>query len=158
MAALTAALKVNGTSSVLDSLPAHTSMRALLNGDTPITLGHGLKMCFVNVNFDNGDYAAGGVEVNMLEASIAFSPEGFTQYTRLGVVPAPQTRVAISQSHAFACADGRLVAVHLSSVEKFWQAFVAVIERPDVDWIDPFADGGSVQVSTNGSEVTVTLP
>ncbi|MCA1246131.1 CaiB/BaiF CoA-transferase family protein [Massilia sp. MS-15] len=72
------------------------------------------------------------VEVNMLEASIAFSPEGFAQYTRLGLVPAPQTRVAISQSHAFACADGRLVAVHLSSVEKFWQAFVAVIERPDL--------------------------
>ncbi|CAN7320798.1 CaiB/BaiF CoA transferase family protein [Massilia sp. LjRoot122] len=72
------------------------------------------------------------VEVNMLEASIAFSPEGFAQYTRLGTVPGPQTRVAISQSHAFPCADGRLVAVHLSSVEKFWQAFVAVIERPDL--------------------------
>jgi formyl-CoA transferase len=72
------------------------------------------------------------VEVNMLDASIAFSPEGFAQYTRLGVVPAPQTRVAISQSHAFPCADGRLVTVHLSSVEKFWQAFVAVIERPDL--------------------------
>lgn len=72
------------------------------------------------------------VEVNMLEASIAFSPEGFAQYTRLGAVPGPQTRVAISQSHAFPCADGGLVAVHLSSVEKFWQAFVAVIERPDL--------------------------
>jgi formyl-CoA transferase len=72
------------------------------------------------------------VEVNMLEASIAFSPEGFAQYSRLGAVPGPQTRVAISQSHAFPCADGRLVAVHLSSVEKFWQAFVAVIERPDL--------------------------
>jgi formyl-CoA transferase len=72
------------------------------------------------------------VEVNMLDASIAFSPEGFAQYTRLGVIPAPQTRVAISQSHAFPCSDGRLVTVHLSSVEKFWQAFVAVIERPDL--------------------------
>ncbi|MEX5746260.1 CaiB/BaiF CoA transferase family protein [Massilia sp. X63] len=72
------------------------------------------------------------VEVNMLEASIAFSPEGFAQYTRLGAAPGPQTRVAISQSHAFPCADGRLVTVHLSSVEKFWQAFVAVIERPDL--------------------------
>ena len=72
------------------------------------------------------------VEVNMLEASIAFSPEGYAQYTRLGMIPAPQTRVAISQSHAFPCADGRLVTVHLSSVEKFWQAFVAVIERPDL--------------------------
>jgi len=72
------------------------------------------------------------VEVNMLEASIAFSPEGFAQYTRLGVIPAPQTRVAISQSHAFPCADGRLVTVHLFSVENVWQAFVAVIERPDL--------------------------
>lgn len=72
------------------------------------------------------------VEANMLEASIAFSPEGFAQYTRLGVTPGPRTRVAISQSHAFPCADGRMVVVHLSSVEKFWLAFVAVIERPDL--------------------------
>lgn len=72
------------------------------------------------------------VEVNMLEASIAFSPEGFAQFTRLGVTPQPQTRVAISQSYAFPCADGRLLTVHLSSVEKFWQAFVAVLERPDL--------------------------
>jgi formyl-CoA transferase len=72
------------------------------------------------------------VEVNMLEASIAFSPEGFAQYTRLGAVPTPRTRVAISQSHAFRCADASLVTVHLSSVEKFWQAFVAVLERPDL--------------------------
>lgn len=70
------------------------------------------------------------VEVNMLEASIAFSPEGFAQYTRLGVTPQPQTRVAISQSYAFTCADQRLLTVHLSSVEKFWHAFVEVIERP----------------------------
>ncbi|MBD8532943.1 MULTISPECIES: CaiB/BaiF CoA-transferase family protein [unclassified Massilia] len=72
------------------------------------------------------------VEVNMLEASIAFSPEGFAQFTRLGVTPKPQTRVAISQSYAFPCADGRLLTVHLSSVDKFWQAFVAVLERPDL--------------------------
>lgn len=79
------------------------------------------------------------VEVNMLEASIAFSPEGFAQYTRLGKAPGPRTRVAISQSHAFACADERLVTVHLSSVEKFWQAFVAVIERPDLLTDERFA-------------------
>lgn len=72
------------------------------------------------------------VEVNMLEASIAFSPEGFAQYTRLGITAKPQTRVAISQSYTFPCADGRLVTVHLSSVEKFWQGFVAAIERPEL--------------------------
>ena len=72
------------------------------------------------------------VEINMLEASIAFSPEGFSQYTRLGVAPTPMSRVAISQSYAFRCADGRLLAVHLSSVEKFWLAFVNALECPEL--------------------------
>ncbi len=72
------------------------------------------------------------VEVSMLEASIAFSPEGFSQYTRLGLVPHPLSRVSVSQSYAFRCADGRLVSVHLSSVEKFWQGFVSAIDRRDL--------------------------
>ncbi len=72
------------------------------------------------------------VELSMLEASIAFSPEGYSQYTRLGMVPQPLSRVSVSQSYAFRCADGRLVSVHLSSVEKFWQGFVNAIERPDL--------------------------
>ncbi len=72
------------------------------------------------------------VEINMLEASIAFSPEGFSQYTRHGMIPQPLSRVAISQSYAFRCADERLVAVHLSSVEKFWQGFIQAIERSDL--------------------------
>ncbi|MPM41604.1 Acetyl-CoA:oxalate CoA-transferase [bioreactor metagenome] len=72
------------------------------------------------------------VEINMLEASIAFSPEGFSQFTRLGVAPNPMSRVAISQSYAFRCADGRLLAVHLSSVEKFWLAFVGTLQHPEL--------------------------
>lgn len=72
------------------------------------------------------------VEVNMLEASIAFSPEGFSQFTRLGSVPNPMSRVAISQSYAFRCADERLLAVHLSSMEKFWAAFANALECPDL--------------------------
>lgn len=72
------------------------------------------------------------VEVNMLEASIAFSPEGFAQYTSKGIIPSPQSRVAISQSYAFRCSDGRLIAMHLSSVDKFWKAFVNAIERTDL--------------------------
>ena len=72
------------------------------------------------------------VEINMLEASIAFSPEGFSQFTRLGVAPTPMSRVAISQSYAFRCADERLLAVHLSSVEKFWLAFVRALELPSL--------------------------
>lgn len=76
--------------------------------------------------------AGARVEVNMLEASIAFSPEGFAQYTSKGIVPTPQSRVAISQSFAFRCADGRLIAMHLSSVDKFWRGLVNAMERPDL--------------------------
>ncbi|WP_338617133.1 CoA transferase [Pigmentiphaga sp. CHJ604] len=72
------------------------------------------------------------VEVNMLEASIAFSPEGFEQFNRLGATPRPDTRVAVSQSFAFLCGDQRQVTVHLSSVEKLWLAFVHVLERTDL--------------------------
>lgn len=72
------------------------------------------------------------VEVNMLEASIAFSPEGFSQYTSKGAVPSIRSRVAISQSFAFRCADGRLLSLHLSSVEKFWRAFTQAIEHPEL--------------------------
>lgn len=72
------------------------------------------------------------VEVNMLEASIAFSPEGFAQYTQKGIIPSPQSRVAISQSYAFRCADDRLISVHLSSVDKFWKGFINAIERTDL--------------------------
>jgi len=80
----------------------------------------------------NRDGQGARVELSMLEASIAFSPEGYSQYTRLGMVPQPLSRVSVSQSYAFRCADGRLVSVHLSSVEKFWQGFVNAIERPDL--------------------------
>lgn len=66
------------------------------------------------------------VEVNMLEASIAFTPDSFAmaddghEVNRL-------TRVRASQSYAMTCADGRLIAIHMSSAVKFWEALVAAI-------------------------------
>lgn len=72
------------------------------------------------------------IEVNMLEASIAFMPDPFANYTQLGIDNDRLTRVASSHSFAFRCADGKLLAVHLSSQPKFWEAFVAVIGRPEL--------------------------
>lgn len=74
----------------------------------------------------------GHVEVNMLEASLAFIPDAFAQYSRAGVVSGPQTRVAISQSYALPCADGRIMVIHLSSVSKFWDGLLAAIDRADL--------------------------
>ncbi len=61
------------------------------------------------------------VDVNMLEAGIAFIPDPFANYTRAGIVSDRLTRVAASQSFAFRCGDGKLLAVHLSSQPKFFE-------------------------------------
>lgn len=72
------------------------------------------------------------IEVNMLEASIAFMPDPFANYTRLGIDNDRLTRVASSHSFAFRCADGKLLAVHLSSQTKFWEALLGVLGRPEL--------------------------
>ncbi len=72
------------------------------------------------------------VEVNMLEAAISFIPDPFANYTQMGIKNDPLTRVASSHSFAFRCADGKLLAIHLSSQPKFWEGLLAAIERPDL--------------------------
>jgi hypothetical protein len=68
MAAATLAVTPNASSAAIDGLPSKTSMRGLIDGTAPITLGKGLKAAFVKVTFDGGDYASGGVTANMLTA------------------------------------------------------------------------------------------
>jgi crotonobetainyl-CoA:carnitine CoA-transferase CaiB-like acyl-CoA transferase len=70
------------------------------------------------------------VEVNMLQASVAFMPDSFMNHTQLGIVNTPTTRASTSQSFAFRCADGKSLALHLSSPEKFWKRLVAVLDDP----------------------------
>lgn len=72
------------------------------------------------------------IETNMLEASAAFIPDSFVNYTRLRIDNRPRTRVATSQSYAFVCADDRLIALHLSSQQKFWENLLQAVERPDL--------------------------
>jgi formyl-CoA transferase len=72
------------------------------------------------------------VEVTMVEASMALIPDSFTAYTHAGYVMQPESRAAVSLSFAFACADGKILAIHVSSMEKFWRALIAAIERPDI--------------------------
>jgi len=72
------------------------------------------------------------LEINMLEASMSFIADAFANVTRLGMTITPHTRVASSQSYAFRCADGKLVAIHLSSIEKFWTGLLDVLEAPEI--------------------------
>jgi formyl-CoA transferase len=72
------------------------------------------------------------VDVNMLEAGIAFIPDPFSNMTWAGIKSDRLTRVAASQSFAFRCGDGKLLAVHLSSQPKFFESIAAALERPDL--------------------------
>ena len=79
------------------------------------------------------------VEVNMLESSIALIPDPIANYTQAGICNDRITRVAASHSFVFRCADGRMIALHLSFPEKFWQGFLVAIDRPDIGRDDRFA-------------------
>lgn len=73
------------------------------------------------------------LEVNMLEAAIAFMPEPFAYFTQNGERSDAYLRIRNSQAYAFRCRDGGLVVTHLSSRQKFWEEFANLSGRPD--WV-----------------------
>lgn len=72
------------------------------------------------------------VEIAMLEATMHFAIEQYHGYFVSGKVPTPRDRGRVSQSMAFKCGDGKLIAFHLSSPVKFWTGLLDVIGRPDL--------------------------
>lgn len=72
------------------------------------------------------------VESTMLESTMSFLTEPFSSYFATGQAPGPYTRPMVSQSYAFACGDGLLLGIHLSSPEKFWQALIEAVGREDL--------------------------
>jgi len=79
------------------------------------------------------------VETSMLEATIAFAPDAFINHKRYGIPVGPLTRVSASQSYAFRCRDGKLIAIHMSSQIKFWEGLLAALERPDIGAMPDFS-------------------
>jgi crotonobetainyl-CoA:carnitine CoA-transferase CaiB-like acyl-CoA transferase len=72
------------------------------------------------------------VEVSMLEAMAHFAVEPFAAYFALGVNPTSKDRPRLAQAYILRTADGRLVALHLSSLEKFWNGLVGALEAPEL--------------------------
>jgi formyl-CoA transferase len=130
--------------------PAYDAVAGALSGVASVTLDPEKPQASGPTIADNvtGMYAACGIlgalyerettgrgrriEVNMLEAAVSFVPDAFSNFTRMQIDNQPRTRVANSQSYAFRCADGKLLALHLSSPQKFWESLLDVIERPDL--------------------------
>ncbi|MGZ5156026.1 MAG: CaiB/BaiF CoA transferase family protein [Caldimonas sp.] len=72
------------------------------------------------------------VEVSMLEAMAHFNLDAFTHFFQAGEVMGPYRRPSVSQSYVLECADGKWIALHMSSPEKFWRGLATAIERPDL--------------------------
>jgi crotonobetainyl-CoA:carnitine CoA-transferase CaiB-like acyl-CoA transferase len=79
------------------------------------------------------------VETNMLEATMALAPDAYVIYKRHGIEAKQQSRVGTSQSFAMRCADGKMMAVHLSSPVKFWENLLVAVERPALAEDERFA-------------------
>jgi crotonobetainyl-CoA:carnitine CoA-transferase CaiB-like acyl-CoA transferase len=72
------------------------------------------------------------VEVSMLEAMAHFNLDAFTHFFQANEVMGPYSRPSVSQSYVLKCADGKWIALHMSSPEKFWQGLAKAIEQPDL--------------------------
>lgn len=72
------------------------------------------------------------VEVSMLEAMTHFAVEPFAAFFALGATPTSSDRPRLAQAYILHTGDGRLIAIHLSSLEKFWQGLTAALQAPDL--------------------------
>jgi crotonobetainyl-CoA:carnitine CoA-transferase CaiB-like acyl-CoA transferase len=72
------------------------------------------------------------VEVSMLEAMAHFALEPFAAFFALGTTPTSSDRPRLAQAYILRTADRRLIAIHLSSLEKFWEGLVSALEAPEL--------------------------
>jgi len=72
------------------------------------------------------------VEVSMLEAMAHFAVEPFAAFFALGVAPRSSDRPRLAQAYILKTGDGRLIAIHLSSLEKFWTGLIEALGAPEL--------------------------
>ncbi|CAM5763499.1 CaiB/BaiF CoA transferase family protein [Bosea minatitlanensis] len=114
----------------------------MIDPDEPLAFGPtisdnvtGMYACYAILAalIERGRTGAGRrLEVNMIEASMAFIPDAYANAAASGRQPDRFSRVAVSQSFVFRCADGLALAIHLSTREKFWEGLVTAIGAPEL--------------------------
>ncbi len=72
------------------------------------------------------------VEVSMLEAMAHFAVEPFAAFFALGSTPTSSDRPRLAQAYILTTSDKRLIALHLSSLEKFWEGLVTALDAPEL--------------------------
>ena len=68
----------------------------------------------------------------MFEAMTHFNLDAFQHLFSADEVMGPFSRPSVSQSYVLKCADGKWLALHMSSPPKFWQGLATAMERPDI--------------------------
>ncbi|MBT2187853.1 CaiB/BaiF CoA transferase family protein [Sphingobium nicotianae] len=79
------------------------------------------------------------VETSMFESMAHFNLDDFTHYFSEGLIMGPSSRPHVSQSYVFQCADGKWLALHMSSPPKFWENLAEAVGRPDMLGLPQFA-------------------
>jgi crotonobetainyl-CoA:carnitine CoA-transferase CaiB-like acyl-CoA transferase len=79
------------------------------------------------------------VELSMFEAMSHFNLDAFQHLFSANEVMGPFSRPSVSQSYVLECRDGKWVALHMSSPEKFWQGLATAMEKPDIFQDERFA-------------------
>lgn len=72
------------------------------------------------------------VEVSMMEAMAHFALEPFTALFALGRAPGPNDRPRLAQAHILRTSDARMVVIHLSSLDKFWDELTDAMGAPQL--------------------------
>src|SRR5438046_1422582 len=102
---------------------------ALADAITGLYAAHGILGALV----ERGRTGRGcHVEVSMLEAMAHFAVEPFAAFFALHQTPTSADRPRLAQAYILRTADERLIAIHLSSLEKFWQGLVAALGAPEL--------------------------
>ena len=97
------------------------------------------------------------LDISMLEAMCHFNLDSFTHYFSEGQVMGPLSRPEVSQSYTFACADGKWVAIHLSSPPKFWEGLVKATGHPELAEDPRFAERPA-RIANHDAMIEVLTP
>ena len=111
-------------SMTLDPAEPRISGPAVADAVTGMYAAQGVLGALVRRSIDGVGHI---VDISMLEAMTHFLIEPYASYFSTGKNPGPYGRAAVSQSYAMTCSDGKLVAIHLSSPEKFWMGLLETV-------------------------------
>lgn len=73
------------------------------------------------------------IDVPMLDAVIAFATNPIAQYFATGKTPGPYQRPSQSQCFVFRCADDKMISIHMSAPQKFWEGMLKSVGHPELD-------------------------